>query len=302
MKQRVCFTIFIIFLSLTISAQQASRFPIKPGSVWRINYEFCCGEDGFNHQNGDEEYKYYIDGDTVINSKNYFKLYKTGILFLDSPFPINHKYICAIRDTANKFYFVDEGENSEVLLYDFDAEVGEPLQPDGFPVDEIDTLENGRKRYYFFIITVHCGSANTIIEGIGWLGGLLEGNSCSGHPGVRGSYTVCYTEDDEVVYLTDHTRNGNPVTCNLEITPVKETKSENEMGIVVLPDKMLEFIFPEVTGETWNLSIYSVSGIQLVNKHILLSQPVSVENFNSGTYIARIQSQNQNYVVKFIIE
>jgi hypothetical protein len=289
-------------LSLTISAQQASRFPIKPTSVWRINYEFCCSDGAWENTNGDEEYKYFIDGDTVINSGTYFKLYKTGILYLDTPFRIEHKYIGAIRDSSNNFFYVDEGEQTEYLLYNFNAGVGEVMQPDGFPVDEIDTLENGRKRYQFFIVSVHCGSANTIIEGVGWLGGLLEGNSCSGHPGVRGSYTVCYSENDEVIYQTEHTRNGNPVVCNFNFSAINENKIRNEFEIVVLPDKTLQFVFPNELANRSMLEIYSVSGIRWYCNTIDLMQSFSVNKLVTGVYIARIQNNNKSYSVKFVIE
>ena len=70
-------------------------------------------------------------------------------------------------------------------------------------ISNIDVLADSRKKYTFNLISVHCGSANTVIEGIGWLGGLLEGNSCSGHPGVRGSYLSCYSEDGIAKYESD---------------------------------------------------------------------------------------------------
>ncbi|HET6559452.1 MAG TPA: hypothetical protein VFG54_19165, partial [Prolixibacteraceae bacterium] len=169
--------------SLGVGAQ--SRFPIKSTSVWRINYEFPRYE-WTTHANGDEEYKYFIGGDTIVSGITYFKLMKTGVLFLDTPFKIENKYIGAIRDHENKFYFVEDKSSSETLLYDFDAPVGGSIADrDGElrQISEIEVLDNGRKKYLFDFITVHCGSANTVIEGIGWLGGLIEGNSCSGHPG-----------------------------------------------------------------------------------------------------------------------
>lgn len=302
MNYRINIAMITAFLSLTITAQQPSRFPIKPGSVWRINYEYYCDFDPWENKNGDERYKYFIDGDTTINSKLYFKLYKTGILFLDSPLQITHKYIGAIRDSADKFFYVDENELSEVLLYNFSATVGETMQPDGLPVYKIDTLENERKIYLMDIMTVHCGSANTIIEGIGWLGGLLEGNSCSGHPGVRGSYVVCYTEDGNIIYQNDRSCNGTSIACDLNISSIGDNNLKNKIGIVVLPEKAIKFILPEGVDENFEVEIYSVTGMKFFDDKVNPNETIDINNFESGTYIASLKNRNGFFVAKFVVD
>ena len=90
--QSVVILIFI-FSCIQIKAQETSRFPVTPTSVWRINYEYFCDGEEFTHQSGDQEYKYFVNGDTLIRGKNYFRLYKTGILYLDNPVEIRNKYI-----------------------------------------------------------------------------------------------------------------------------------------------------------------------------------------------------------------
>jgi len=190
------FFILVLF-STQLVAQQASRFPIQPTSVWRINYEYSCMDENFVHESGDSEYKYFVKGDTLINSKTYFKLYKSGVLYLESPVEFSNKYMGAIRDSADRFFYVEEKSTSERLLYNFAAAIDDPICPDcdgmDYRVSYIDTLNDGRKVFYIDVITVHCGSANRLIEGIGWLGGLLEGNACYSHPGIRGSYLLCYS-------------------------------------------------------------------------------------------------------------
>lgn len=295
-----CVVIFIFF-SVSLHAQQESRFPVKSGSVWRINYEYCCGWDSWAHVEGDEEYKYFIDGDTSIGNKTYFKLHKTGILFLDTPFSIKHKYIGAIRDSANKYFYIDEGQSNEILLYDFDAKIGETMQTDGFPVDDIDTLDSGRKMYIFYIINVHCGSANTIIEGIGWLGGLLEGNSCSMHPGVRGSYLVCYSEDGEIIYQTDHTRGDQPVLCNLDISSVKGNKNDSFLEVLVLPDKQLEIKVPEGITGSYDITIYSITGLLIYQQRACLTEPIDLNKLNNGVYLVSLNNGKQFFTAKFLI-
>ena len=139
--------------SLIVGAQ--SRFPIKSTSVWRINYEFPRYE-WTTHANGDEEYKYFIGGDTLVSGTRYFKLMKSGVLFLDTPFRVENKYVGAIRDRDNKFYFLKKGSSSETLLYDFDAPVGGYIaDQDGAlrQISNIEVLNSGRKKYTFDFIT-----------------------------------------------------------------------------------------------------------------------------------------------------
>jgi hypothetical protein len=302
---KINFSLLLISTFFLNAISQESRYPVKPGSVWRINYEFCCGWDGDNtisHSNGDEEYKYFVDGDTLISNKNYYKLYKNGILFLDNPFKIEHKYMGAIRDSANRFYFVEKENSVETLLYNFDAKAGEPMQPDGIPVFEIDTLENGRRTYLFDIITVHCGSANTIIEGIGWLGGLLEGNSCSGHPGVRGSYLVCYTEDEEIIYLTEQMRGDQPVECNLTISSVSKPSVETAFSDILLKDKELKITLRFYPAEKACIEIFTITGVKVLNTALYNKENLlDLNQVANGVYMVRLRYKNYLQVAELIV-
>jgi len=304
MKKRILL-LAILLIALSVSwAQQSGRFPIKTSSVWRINYEYSCSNYFFSHEIGDEEYKYFIDGDTVVGVRSYFKLYKTGILFLEEPFRIEHKYMGAIRDSADRFFYIADAEHAEKLLYDFSVNEGDSIQVDGttkYPVDEIDTLENGRKRYFLYLIDVHCGSANTLIEGIGWLGGLLEGNSCSGHPGVRGSYLVCYSEDGEPVYETDHMRCGEPVVCSNIITTVRDIKKLVQPEVVVLTGGMLQIRLLQNTFEIVDIGIFDATGTIKIQKQITINELIDICNLGSGIYLLRLASGNEIYTTKFVI-
>ena len=118
--KKIIILILAIILSVNFNLGAQSRFPIKSTSVWRINYEFPRYEWS-THAIGDEEYTYFIGGDTILSGIHYYKLLKSGILFLETPLIIKNKYVGAIRDNENKFYFVEKNSESERLLYDFDA-------------------------------------------------------------------------------------------------------------------------------------------------------------------------------------
>jgi hypothetical protein len=309
MKQFVPSILILVFILnvYRLNAQEPSRFPILPTSVWRINYEYSCLGEEFTHESGDQEYKYFVNGDTLIAGRTYFKLYKTGILYLDTPVEVRNKYMGAIRDSANRFYFVEEKLPTEHMIYNFDAKVGESLCPecDGidYIVGDIVTLENGRKKFYIDVMTVHCGSANALVEGIGWLGGLLEGNACYAHPGIRGSYLLCYSENGTPVYETEESpRCGKKLACNNDITSINQSTLPRITPEITLRDNQsLEICFPDGTTGLYNIEIYSVIGQKM--KQLTLEMPgsVDVSSLGSGTFLLKFSDGQIVSTSKFMI-
>lgn len=309
MKQFIQSCIILTFFLnvFQLGAQEASRFPIQKTSVWHINYEYRCEGFEYTHESGDQEYKYFINGDTLIADRTYFKLYKTGILYLEKPIEVKNKYMGAIRESANRVYFVKERTSAEHMIYNFDAKVGEPLcsECDGpdYIVGDIVTLDNGRKKFYIDVITVHCGSANALIEGIGWLGGFLEGNACYAHPGVRGSYLLCYSENGSPVYNTEESpRCGKKMVCDGEITSINQpalTLSVPE--ITLLNNRSLEICFLDGTTGLYDIEIYSILGQKL--KQLTLEMPgsVDVSSLGSGTFLVKISNGQRGSSSKFMI-
>lgn len=299
--KKIILLLLISFVSGILVLRAQSRFPIKGTSVWRINYEYPRYE-WTTHANGDEEYQYFIAGDTIIAQQSYFKLMKTGILFLETPFIIENKYIGAIRDSENKFYFVEKDSETEIVLYNFDATVGGAIDgnDNGFyKVSEIETLSDGRKKYMFDFITVHCGSANTVIEGIGWLGGLLEGNSCSGHPGVRGSYLVCYSEDGVKKYespqaLMYELPCAGPITS---VTPIQQQDLKFSLN-----NSTLRIYSSNHSAKIELVEIYNISGTKVMERKInsLQEYTTDIGFLENGMHLMKISGDRQLAVFKFI--
>lgn len=301
MKQ-IIVLIFVLILSGNFIIRAQSRFPIETTSVWRINYEFPRYE-WTTHASGDEEYKYFIGGDTIVSGKNYFKLLKSGVLYLETPLIIRNKYIGAIRDSENKFYFVANKSDSEILLYDFDAAVGGYISDKGSALRQISTIEvlpSGRKKYMFDFITVHCGSANTVIEGIGWLGGLLEGNSCSGHPGVRGSYLVCYSEDGIAKYQSDIALMYD-LPCTEPITSVSSILKQDLK--FSLSSSVLKVYSSNNSAPIEFVEIYNVLGNKVLEEKVnsLQEYITNIAFLERGLYLLKVSGNGQNNVFKFII-
>lgn len=302
--------IFALILNgLSAFSQEPSRFPILPGSVWRINYEYSCMDEEFSHESGDQEYKYFVNGDTLIAGRTYFKLYKTGILYLDTPVEIIGKYMGAIRDSANRFFFVEEKQPKERLLYNFDAKAGEAIcqESDGmeYIVGDIEMLDGGRKKFMIDGgITVHCGPSNTVVEGIGWLGGLLEGNSCYSHPGVRGSYLLCYSENGTQVYKSEmgHRCNSKMV-CNIDIiSATKPILPRVTPELVLRNNQTLEICLSSGITGTYNVEIYAVSGQKVRQALVDLPGAMDVSGLRKGTFVVKIDDGRTPVTGKFVVK
>lgn len=304
MKMKLNMMLWLALIASLVNGQQTSRFPIKSTSVWRINYEYYCDGPPYSHQNGDEEYKYYIDGDTLVGTRLYFKIFKTGVLYLDSPFLISHKYMGAIRDSADKVFYIAKDENSEELLYDFSLTVGDSIWVKEnrmkYKIEIADTLENGRKKFILYIISVQCGSADTYIEGIGWLGGLLEGNSCSGHPGVRGSYLVCYSEDNQIIYKTERTRCEEELDCNIPTTGNNELFRQWNPEIVLLSDGYLQIITNNGSTNKLEIEIVDMLGKLKIHKFIEPSETIDINGMDKGVYIVQLKNGQKMTTSRFV--
>ena len=115
---RILFSIsFFVICTASFCRAQITKFPTKEDCpIWLYSYnEYKSFEDVGVQPTGKYTYKIYgIKGDTVIQEKEYDKLY----LLKDTLFSENDKYIGGIRNDGNKIYFIEEN-NTEFLLYDF---------------------------------------------------------------------------------------------------------------------------------------------------------------------------------------
>jgi hypothetical protein len=190
----------IIFIAMPLPAQTLPYQPFPDSNaVWREHHlnsnGFCCCSGICLHE---ENYQYFLAGDTLINSLLYKKILKTGngVEYITGPytcppwcngifeyFYFNDEYIGALRqDTAQKqvFYF-DKYAQQEDLLYDFDLQLGDTLplslvnNSQNF-VTKIDSIEIGNTFHNRYWLS-HPGSSTNyafIIEGIGGAFGLLS--------------------------------------------------------------------------------------------------------------------------------
>jgi len=172
---------------------QSFNKTIEPTGVWRINKQ--TDTDSIANF---EKFNYSFCGDTVIETRHYYKLCKSGFQLLigeDGQYTSGFNesvYVGALRDDNRKLYFKDKNKETEELLYNFGLQTGEindGLIFQGDTVKMTDTILDNRKVLYLENNTW----GKQIIMGIGTESGLLESpaeNSC----------LICYMKGNAALY------------------------------------------------------------------------------------------------------
>src|SRR6056297_3641745 len=130
-----------ILLTLCINAYS---FPDSTAS-WTDDIAHCYSD--WDHA----LYQYEVNGNTSINSKQYYKIYASGNRDI-----YDTGYAGAIRSDSSFVYIVLKDSTSEFILYDFSLEKGDVFYSHFFsrnvPVDSVDSINfagEKRKRIIF---------------------------------------------------------------------------------------------------------------------------------------------------------
>ena len=187
--------------------------------TWNVLYH------GWDPEGGDDPYMpytfiYQLEEDTTINDLTYQRL--TGRFSL-STMPLNKEYVAALRFAEHKKVFVHY-DNTEYLLYDFGAQVGDTLEIFGgidhykdfktltHVITEIDSLDDGRLQIYSNAIIQESEGYETPferlypkiwIEGVGSKDGIVQ-NSATNRIGIGPCVLLCAYHNDDCIYTTDN--------------------------------------------------------------------------------------------------
>ncbi|MDP2721415.1 MAG: T9SS type A sorting domain-containing protein [Bacteroidales bacterium] len=175
-------TLIFSLLALSAWAQIPAYFANNP--EWRQISDCADGLPCVEQQN----YVYYLNGDSTSGGLIYKKLYKRGVVthqWFDSP-PIPdycneswtfNEFNLLIRQEERKIY-IRQWDETEALLYDFDLAVGDTLPitwnqwHEDIIVTSIDSVQVGDS--YRKVFNLSEQSSPQLIEGIGHEGGFLE--------------------------------------------------------------------------------------------------------------------------------
>jgi hypothetical protein len=285
------FSIVILLISMLVNSgngQEYKPFDFDKGT-WYCRYLTKGGMFGGQHGTyyATDSVKFFCNGDTLINYVLFKKLFYEG--YSSSQYVPSTNiggYYGAIRnDTLNKkVYFLSGGwdpdyEMTEILLYNFDLQVGDSIKISCLNPDEITHIDsvlycNQYHRRY------NTSTGEHLIEGIGSEYGFFPLN-CP----LASGWLICYQElentecDDcnpftlsSVIYSEQFNIYPNPTTGFLQIEPVQDIES---------------------------LQIFNIHG-KLVAEHTNDFERMILKD--KGMYILKIKSRNKYFSYKVVKE
>jgi len=216
---RTVILLWLLFSGVSgIQAQSAGD--IDTLSQWRIDETY--GEPQWMHY---DHFKYYISGTIMINSRQYYKVNKSGYWYVNNPNYPNYYdgYYAPLREGNNKWFTTDY-DDEDVLLYDYTLNVGDTIDSYANGMGEIITIVSidtilidgeAKKRFH-----LSCDfGAKYIIEDIGAYTGLFE--PLTWFENVSDFY--CYAVDFVPIWINP---DYSPY-CDLSVSIMEVNQTEN---------------------------------------------------------------------------
>ena len=287
MKATRIYTLLALLLMVGGVKTQAQEYEpmIQEGNEWcTLNAIVCKDTEG--HYN---TLVNWLSGDTLINEVRYTKVMET-LNGEGTPYQV-----ALLREEDGKVWETYNG-NSEILLYDFTANVGDSLvcgYGDYFVLDSISIEQIGgvdRKKFWFgleYDFTGEPYAMETWIEGIGSDLGLLF---CGSYYFCGGYYrALCFHQDGELIWQ-------NPEYDACVITSVEEI---NDKVISVYPNPAMETVTIDGV-EAAEVQVYNALG-QLV-KTVRDANEIPVTDLPQGVYLLRItDAEGRNFLAKVAV-
>jgi hypothetical protein len=283
MKTKRLFTMLTLLLfagEMTLRAQEYVPI-IQDGNEWNTLLVITDNWPNYTYTN----FVDWCSGDTIIEDVRYTKI--MGTANGDDP-----RLFSLLREEEGKVWYRDLNHQTDILLYDFTANVGDTLFESYLVVDSISIEHIGgvdRKKYWFGLEYEFTGepyALETWIEGIGSDLGLLN----SGSYYYCGSYSraLCFHQNGELVWY-------NPEYGSCTVTGVEEIKEP----IFIYPNPAKEMA--TIGGsEVAEVQVYNAFG-QLVNT-IHGTNEISVTGLAEGVYLLRVTATDgKTYRTRLIV-
>lgn len=292
---------FYLFLFFGIQNTFAQYKPLPMQNAEWINYGgialLSCPTCTF------VDYKYFTDGDTVINALTYSKIKK-----LEGPnlndVNLYPTYTGAIRqDTLNqKVYVVLTDSTTEHILYDFSLQVGDTINSVlhtlandcfGFNTETIyliDTIQvngNNHRVFHFQGSCTYGPNGGSYIEGIGSSYGLLFPNM----EDMLESHLNCMNVNSQTYYPSASTN------CVLTFIGLDELNANPTFSIS--PNPACNMLHISLDDNTSNQNGKLLDNQGKVLKHFLLNSGENTLDINhlvSGIYFLEINGQSTKFI------
>lgn len=299
----ICVSLLFPFCTSNTFGQSNIEFPTS-NAIWSEVYQ-----PPFNISTVPEPIIHALfDDDTLISDVLYSKLY---LLSDTIEAHKNREYIGGLRnDTESRVYYFPTWSDEEMLLYDFEVEIGDTLynnqwfNPSGFIVvsfiDSIEVSTHFRKRIHFAPYPDEYPlSLTPWIEGIGSMRGLLFQSGDVPTNGTWGEL-VCFMHNNITVYHSSLYNSCYPLPLY-----VPEQINANRSSIDVFPNPADDnFTVRSVSSNMMILEavVYDVNGRKVFERRkISTSQlTLSTAHFKEGIYYVGVTLDDNSHVYKSI--
>lgn len=292
--------LFITFCFLTNFQLKAQHRYLADNPIWIVNSS--CNP--YPCSSKTSTIYYYLNGDTIIGSYSYHKVFRKefGEYICIGPNPVTYfgsndtiHPVAYLRDTLKQIRKWDEFLNSDTLLYNFDLNIGDtiPNAAYGFTtVDSIDSIPVSnyfRKR--FKLSNPDCSTY--LFEGIGNSNGFLEPVICINVSSDCGYTLTCYGFNDTAWY--PNYSSSSP--CIIPVIPLGITehkKNSQTSEITIFPNPTSStFIINSDGRKIENIKIINLLGELLYQSDRINSKfETDISFLLKGIYIIQIQTDN----------
>lgn len=312
MKKSLSFAVLTVLLTFSFltSLGQAYHSFIKNGAFWKgyHNPPFASTYCYSNSLYPDGLMKYTISGDTVVNNKTYFKVYRqvignTSTLPCTYSEPLNYRG--ALRDDSlnKRVYYLPPNHVQDTLLFHTNLTIGDTLKNcygfsannNNFVVNYIDSvlLLNAYRKYF---ILYNPNSLNCIMtflyEGIG--SDCIFLNDEPQNP--QGFFCVGYESMDSTSFP-----GWEQEQCAGILVGTPEIESTLASSVSIYPNPVRDNLTITISAEEIlpvQLSIYDSRG-RLTQPVLTLRNTETILNtlsFKPGLYYFKVENQDHSFV------
>jgi len=263
---------------------------------------------GDRYDNWWERSTFYINGDSIIDNKTYYKLiqdydyfkFPTGdigsgdtLQFLEGLSKLHF-----IREDSAKFYKYQNA--NEHLIIDFDLEVGDTIvtMNNYETILEVDTIEIlGVERKVF-----KTSNWNKIYEGIGTnRGGILRGVNHLGDEGVGSLF--CYSIDNasfefDETWSYPHIGMDN---CSELITDITDDLHGDKVDIYPNPANHLINVKTNLEFNKAEISLFDINGNLCLKESFRNEMQIDISNLSNGIYFLILIRDGDYFYEKVIV-
>lgn len=303
--------LLIFLLTLTVGQGQTNVYHPFPedSASWVINrWNNICG-------NYCDSKVFTMNGDTVINSYSYNKIYIQTLYFYIISYPPNLEvgtsnitskqyWACIRQDTVNKKVFVlTPSMTKDTILFDFDLKLGDTLSPsylhdqqDTTVVSSIDSILIGteyHKRFNFSKPNSYIWVVS-FIEGVGSNAGIDQI-----YEAFEGGFTLTCFNGNIINYEEVYGQCG----VNAMTIGVSENESFNKIKIFPNPCNTETTIFTDCYLNNATLTICNLLGQQVKQIRNISGQTFTLrrDNLSSGLYFLLLTQDSKKLITDKLI-